>query len=84
MSNLTLLLANALHAQMLMPQIALVRPAPMFILHFANALLARVLTPKTAVASSAVDFKENEKPISKGRVGMYGKGGTRNGKRSTR
>lgn len=56
-SSLTLLLANALHVLMLMPQTVLVRPAPMFTLQLANVPLALVAILTTVVVSSAAEFK---------------------------
>mmetsp|Transcript_18697 Transcript_18697/g.31827 ORF Transcript_18697/g.31827 Transcript_18697/m.31827 type:complete len:102 (+) Transcript_18697:70-375(+) len=57
-SNLTPPLANALHAQAHTLQIAHVQLALMSILHFASALLALVLIPKTVDALYAVECRE--------------------------
>ncbi len=53
--NLTPPVANAHHAPAHTLRTALVRLARMFTLPFANALLALVLIPKTAIALYAVE-----------------------------
>ena len=60
-SSLTLLLANALHVLMRMPQTVLVRPAPMFTLQCANVHHAVVAILATVVVSSAAGFKGHGK-----------------------